>query len=134
MKKILMDTNAYSRFLGGDDNILNALSKAEIVYMSVFVLGELYAGFKGGSKEQENKRLLERFLQKPTVRVLDANDETAEIFGMIKDTLKRAGTPLPINDVWIASHALQTDSVVVTYDSHFEKIADLRLCEHLAGN
>ncbi len=134
MKKILMDTNAYSRFLGGDDNILNALSKAEIVYMSVFVLGELYAGFKGGSKEQENKRLLERFLQKPTVRVLDANDETAEIFGMIKDTLKRAGTPLPINDVWIASHALQTDSVVVTYDSHFEKIADLRLWEHLAGN
>ncbi len=127
MKKILIDTNAYSRFLSGDDKILKVLSKAEVVYMSVFVLGELYAGFKGGIREQENKSLLKRFLRKPTVSLLDANDETAELFGMIKDTLKRAGTPLPINDIWIASHALQKDSVVVTYDSHFKKIPGIRL-------
>ncbi len=127
MKKILIDTNAYSRFLSGDDKILNVLSKAEVVYMSVFVLGELYAGFKGGIREQENKSLLKRFLRKPTVSLLDANDETAQLFGMIKDTLKRAGRPLPINDIWIASHSLQTDSVLVTYDSHFKKIPGIRL-------
>ncbi|MDM8524657.1 type II toxin-antitoxin system VapC family toxin [Desulfococcaceae bacterium HSG8] len=127
MKNILIDTNAYSRFLGGDDKVLNVLSEAEVVYMSVFVLGELYAGFRGGTREQENKRLLRRFLRKPIVSLLDANDETAEIFGMIKDALKRAGTPLPINDVWIASHALQTGSVVVTYDSHFKNIPGIRL-------
>jgi len=127
LKKILIDTNAYSRFLSGDDKILNVLSKAEVVYMSVFVLGELYAGFKGGIREQENKSLLKRFLRKPTVSLLDANDETAQLFGMIKDTLKRAGRPLPINDIWIASHSLQTDSVLVTYDSHFKKIPGIRL-------
>ncbi len=64
MKKILIDTNAYSRFLAGDENVLNALAEAEIVYMSVFVIGELYAGFRGGTKEQENTDILKRFLKK----------------------------------------------------------------------
>ncbi len=127
MKKILIDTNAYSRFLSRDENVLLALSEAEVVHMSLFVLGELYAGFKGGTREQENRKFLRRFLGKRTVRLLDANDETAEIFGMIKVSLKKAGTPLPINDIWIASHALQTGSVVVTYDAHFKKIPGIRL-------
>ena len=106
LKKILIDTNAYSSFLAGDENVLAALIEARIAYMSVFVMGELFAGFKGGNKEGENKNLLKRFLQKPTIRILNATAETAEIFGRIKNNLKKAGTPLPINDIWIASHAV----------------------------
>jgi tRNA(fMet)-specific endonuclease VapC len=56
MKKILLDTNAYSAFMHGDQAILSALGSAEIVYLSVFVLGELFAGFIGGKKEHENRR------------------------------------------------------------------------------
>ncbi len=85
MKKILIDTNAYSRFLAGVENVLAALVEAQIAYMSVFVMGELFAGFKGGNREGKNKILLERFLQKPTIRILNASAETAEIFGMIKN-------------------------------------------------
>lgn len=127
MKKVLLDTNAYVRFLGGDEKVLEALADAEIVYLSIFVQGELFAGFQGGNKDLENKKILRDFLNKPTVRTLDATSETAEIFGLVKNTLKKAGTPLPINDVWIASHALETGSVVVTYDSHFTKVQGLRL-------
>ena len=127
MKKILIDTNAYSRFPAGDENVLAVLIKAQIAYMSVFVMGELFAGFKGGNREGENKILLERFLQKPTIRILNASAETAEIFGMIKNNLKKAGTPLPVNDIWIASHAVETGSTVIKYDAHFKKIPGLRL-------
>lgn len=127
MKKVLLDTNAYVRFLGGDEKVLEALAGAEIVYLSIFVQGELFAGFQGGNKAVENKKILRDFLNKPTVRTLDATSETAEIFGLLKNTLKKAGTPLPINDVWIAAHALETGSVVVTYDSHFTKVQGLRL-------
>lgn len=38
----------------------------------------------------------------------------------------RAGTPLPINDVWIAAHALETGATVVTWDGHFDCVAGLR--------
>lgn len=127
MKKIVLDTNGYTAFLAGDPKILDALATAEIVFLSVFVLGELFAGFKGGSREAANRELLERFLKKPTVQVLNATAETASVFGQLKAALKKAGTPLPINDVWIAAHAVETGAILVSYDSHFEKIIGLKI-------
>jgi len=127
MRKVLIDTSAYSRLLRGSEEVLNALGGADIVHMSVFVLAELYAGFKGGSKEARNKDLLDRFLRRPTVRTVPATRETAEVFAGIKHALRKAGTPLPINDVWVAAHAVETGSVLVTFDAHFKQIGGLRL-------
>jgi tRNA(fMet)-specific endonuclease VapC len=126
MKKIVLDTNAYTRLLTGEEDMLDVIGTAETVYMSIFVLGELYAGFAGGTKKHENRNTLNRFLLKPSVKILNATSETAEVFGMLKQDLKKAGTPLPINDVWIAAHALETGSTLVTYDAHFKKIAGIR--------
>jgi tRNA(fMet)-specific endonuclease VapC len=127
MKKILLDTNAYVRFLRGDEKVMDCLARADTVYMSVFVLGELFAGFKAGSKEKGNKQLLERYLLKPTVSVLDATMDTADIFGFIMASLRKSGTPIPINDVWIAAQCLETGSLLITYDNHFAQIPGLRL-------
>lgn len=127
MKKIILDTNAYTKYLLGDKKVLDVMAKAEVTFMSVFVLGELYAGFSGGKKEKENKAMLKHFLQKPTVDVLDATEETSEVFGEIKDSLKRAGTPIPINDVWIAAHVKETGAVLISYDNHFKSVPGLRL-------
>lgn len=131
MKKILLDTNTYSRFLTGDEKVLSSLAESDVVYMSIFVLGELYAGFKGGNKEQENTQLLKRFIQKSTVEILEATEETSKIFGQLKNDLKKAGTPLPINDVWIAAHTLESGSTLITYDIHFREIPGIRFWEHL---
>lgn len=126
MKSIILDTNSYTRLLTGEEDVLDVIGTAETVYMSIFVLGELYAGFAGGTKERENKDTLYRFLHKPSVKILNATSETAEVFGMVKQELKKAGTPLPINDVWIAAHTLETGSTLVTYDGHFKNIAGIR--------
>jgi len=131
MKKILLDTNAYSKYLASDEDILNQLVKADIVYLSIFVLGELYAGFRGGNKFEQNKNYLEQFIKKSSVQILYGSEETADIFGQIKNDLKKAGTPLPINDVWIAAHAVETGSIIVTYDTHFKKIPGLRLWDNI---
>ena len=127
MSKIILDTNAYTAYLAGDEQVLHALATADITFLSIFVMGELYAGFKGGSREKDNIAYLQNFITKPRVSILTATQETAEIFGHIKNLLKKAGTPLPINDVWIASHAMETGSVVVTYDKHFTRVSGLRL-------
>ncbi len=127
MKKILLDTNAYTRLLTGDDSVLSVVASAESVFMSVFVLGELHAGFSGGAKFRENHEILTRFLAKSPVMILNATTETAEVFGELKNALKKAGTLIPINDVWIAAHCLETGSVIITYDLHFRKIAGIRL-------
>jgi len=126
MKNILLDTNCYTAYLAGDERVLDALAEAESVYMSIFVLGELFAGFRGGRREPQNRANLKRFLAKSTVTVLDATMETSEIFGDLKEKLKKSGTQLPINDVWIAAHTLETSSILITYDAHFQHITGLR--------
>jgi len=131
MKKMVLDTNAYARLLTGNTDVLTAVASAELIYMSIFVLGELYAGFAGGVKQRENKVILNRFLSKPSVKILHATSETAEIFGVLKNDLKQFGTPLPINDVWIAAHAIETGSVIVTFDQHFRKISGIRLWDDM---
>ena len=127
MKKVLLDTNAYSGLLRGDGQVLDVLAKAEIVYVSAVVLGELFAGFRGGSRYVENTQRLERFMERPQVALLSVGLETADVFGAVKHQLKQDGKPIPLNDVWIASHALETGAVLITYDQHFKNVAGLRL-------
>jgi tRNA(fMet)-specific endonuclease VapC len=127
MNKIILDTNAYTRFLTGDEQVFETLGKAETVYLSVIVVAELLVGFKGGNKRAENQRLLENFLHKSTVQILNITTETAEIFSDLQQALRKTGHPIPINDVWIASGAVETGSVLITYDNHFRQVPGIRL-------
>ena len=131
MRRVLLDTNAYSSLLAGDEDVLDTIADADRVFMSIFVLGELLAGFLGGNRRQENEARLDAFLRKPTVRILNATHETAHHFSSTKHDLRLRGTPIPINDVWIAAHALETGSLVVTYDRHFQQVPGLRLWNKL---
>jgi tRNA(fMet)-specific endonuclease VapC len=127
MTLCLLDTNAYGRLLAGDRDVLAALGNSETVFMSVFVLGELHAGFAGGSRRRENEKRLQAFLRKDTVRILEASARTAEVFGQVKNNLRRAGAPIPINDVWLAAHAIQVGASLVTFDRHFAGVPGLML-------
>jgi tRNA(fMet)-specific endonuclease VapC len=131
MRTTILDTNAYTGLLAGRQDVLDTIAAADTLYMSIFVLGELYAGFAGGTREQENRETLGRFLLKPTVKILNATAETADVFGMLKSRLKAAGTPLPIHDVWIAAHAIETGSIMVTFDKHFNNVPGLRLWDRI---
>ena len=131
MTKILLDTNAYSHLFRHDERVLHALAHAHCAYMSIFVIAELLIGFKGGKKEFQNKMILEKFIKKPHVHMLHTTEETADIFSDIKIKLKQNGTPIPLNDVWIASHCIETGSVLITFDKHFNSVPGLRLWDHL---
>lgn len=127
MRKILLDTNAYSAYRRGDETVLEALAESDRVYLSVIVLGELYYGFRQGCHEQKNRQELKLFIKKSTVRLLQVTEESSDIFSQVKSNLKEKGAPIPINDVWIAAHCLETGSVLVTFDNHFQSIDGLRL-------
>jgi tRNA(fMet)-specific endonuclease VapC len=126
LKRVMLDTNAYSRLVTGDESVLEVLSEAETVYLSIFVLGELFAGFKGGQRERKNREQLKSFMDGPSVKLLFATDTTAEIFAGVKDSLKRRGKPLPMNDVWIATHALEAAATLITFDAHFAHVEGLQ--------
>lgn len=126
MSKILLDTNAYIHLLLGNQDVFDELLKANRVFMSAIVLGELYAGFYGSRKESENRMRLDNFLRKRSVDQLPVTRESAEIFGEVKNRLKKIGKPIPINDVWIAAHTIESGSKLITFDQHFQALQGLR--------
>jgi tRNA(fMet)-specific endonuclease VapC len=131
MTKILLDTNAYSAFMAGDKSVFEYIVEAEAIYISTIVIGELFAGFHGGGRFNQNKEELKLFLSKDGVKTIDVTMETAEIFGEIKSKLTKTGKMIPLNDIWIAAHSIETGSKLITYDRHFKNISGLRIWEEL---
>jgi len=127
MSELLFDSNAYVRLWRGQTDLLEALDVADRVFMSVIVLGELHAGFRKGSRLRENLAVLSAFLAKTTVEVLNVTEETALLYGRIRNDLRGRGEPIPTNDTWLAAQAMERGAVLVTYDGHFDRIAGLRL-------
>lgn len=127
MKKVLIDSDAYFFFIKGNTKIKQELEKANKVYLSVIVIGELLAAFKKGKKEEKNRQLLDRFISKKTVEIIDIGRETTEFYANTKYILEKKGKPIPTNDLWIASQTLENGAVLLTFDKHFLKVAGLRI-------
>lgn len=72
-------------------------------------------------------RCIKEFLSDLIVSVADVNNETAENFGELKSVLKKQGTPIPLNDIWIAAQCVELGAVLVTFDRHFSQIPGLRI-------
>jgi tRNA(fMet)-specific endonuclease VapC len=120
--RVALDTNRISDLFRGDLELAEQLGTAEEVWIPLFVLGEIKAGFQGGTQQRRNETLLNRLLAKPTVGVLLPSRETAEQYARVFVQLRRAGTPVPDNDLWIAALVLEHDLVLITRDRHFEQI------------
>ena len=127
MKNIIFDTNAYRWLAVGKEEVLNLVLASDVVFFSTVMLGELYYGFHGGTKNEWNINRLQTFLDMNEVKVLDITHETSKIYGKIKNELKQTGKMIPQNDIWIAAHAIETNSILITYDNHFKNIQDLKL-------
>src|SRR3989344_6331845 len=134
MKKVLLDTSGYSRLLKGDKLVRTEIEASSAIYFSVIVIGELLAAFKNGAHEIKNKNILEKFIQRPQVIIVHVTQETADIYAQVVHILKKQGTPIPINDVWIAAHVIETGAKLITHDGHFSKIPGLRIWEFSSGN
>lgn len=127
MSRLLLDTTAYSAMRRGDDRLIDPVREASEVALTPVVLGELVYGFAGGRLEQENRRLLRAFLDTERVRVVAIDEETAERYAAIRDHLRRQGTPIPTNDLWIAASAAQHGLTVLSLDKHFKDVPQILL-------
>ncbi|MCI0492474.1 MAG: type II toxin-antitoxin system VapC family toxin [Planctomycetes bacterium] len=125
--RLLVDTNRYADMDAGVPEVVERFESASELWLSLIVLGELYAGFVLGGRKESNEKNLRGFLNKPSVGVLFPNEETARYYGDIFQAVRRQGTPLPTNDLWIAAQALQHDLTLDTRDQHFQHVPGLKL-------
>ena len=130
--RVLLDTNAYSGLMADRGRVADFVRRADVLLMSAVVLGELLFGFRNGIRYNENRVQLDAFLSRRFVQTVEVTLETAERFGLIAAQLRRRGTPIPTNDVWIAAHAMESGGHLLSFDRHFEAVDGL-LWSHLDG-
>ncbi len=123
--KRLLDTNAYVELLKGDSAVADLVRGSESIAFSMVVVGELLFGFRNGNRYDRNLATLDDFLGQPWIDLVQVTRTTADRFGRIAGALRKAGTPIPTNDIWIAAHALETGAELITFDRHFEAVRGL---------
>lgn len=116
---LALDTNAYRLVMEGEAHAVGLVRAADRVLVPVPVLAELRFGFLNGTRGRANEATLTRFLARARVGVLRCDEDTAVFYAALKLQLKKQGTPIPINDVWIAALVLQHHATLMTRDSDF---------------
>jgi tRNA(fMet)-specific endonuclease VapC len=127
--RLALDSNRYRAFCEGNETAQRVLESADQIFMPLPVLAELRAGFASGTLAAENERTLNLFLDRPRVRVLIPDEQTTFHYGRLYAQLRRQGTPVPANDLWIAAMVVQHRLALFTQDNHFKHLPQIPLIE-----
>jgi len=123
--RIAIDTNRYVDFARGLPEAVNRLRAVDQILMPLIVLGELRAGFLGGARALQNEANLVRFLNSPRVDMLLPDEETTHHYARLFHQLRRQGTPIPTNDIWIAALVVQHQLFLFARDAHFDHLPQI---------
>ncbi len=121
---MILDTNALSAVAEGEPAALAEFSRARELGLPVIVLGE----FRFGIAQSRRRRQYESWLREliALAGVLAITEETTLYYAEIRAELKRSGTPIPSNDIWIAALGRQHASPILSRDRHFDSVRGLK--------
>jgi len=105
--RFLPDTNILIALFAGDANVRTRFGRAREIFISSIVIGELYYGARKSGRVEANLGRVDELAVGSVI--LNCDLETAQHYAIVKNNLKLAGHPIPENDIWIASTALQHD-------------------------
>ena len=120
---MILDTNAVSALLGGDRALEVFLDGSGRHHVPTVVLGEYRYGLFRSRAGRELSLLLDILTSESIVLPIDV--ATAGHYAAVRDELRRQGTPIPENDVWISALARQHELPVVSRDEHFDLVLGL---------
>ena len=123
--RIALDTNRYVDFCRGNEDVVRVIQEAERLFLPLMVLAELRARFLCGSQLRKNEATLTLFLNSPRVEILDPDEQTTHHYARLFYQLRKQGTPIPTNDLWIAALVVQHDLVLCARDQHFDHLPHL---------
>lgn len=123
--RLALDTNRYTDLSRGNSDVMEVVESADEVWLPFIVLAELRAGFSHGGKTAQNEAMLRRFLLQPEIDVLYADEQTTHHYASVYRQLRRQGTPIPTNDMWIAALVLQHSLTLCARDAHFDALPQL---------
>ena len=121
---MILDTNALSALAAKDPDLIERIRLAPRLSVTLISLGEYYYGVTASRKKEELTGWLNLFLERS--QVLSPNLDTLPFYAEIRNELKRAGTPIPANDCWIAALVRQYKMQLVSRDRHFDWVKGVK--------
>ncbi len=121
--EFFLDTSAVIEILRNKPSIRRLFQPEDRFFVSAIVLGELYYGAYRSDNPAKEIEKINQFIQRCTV--IPISEEIAKYYGWLKNLLK--STPIPENDLWIASTALVYDLTLVSNDRHFLRVPNIEI-------
>ena len=119
--KLVLDTNIYCDYAEGLPDVVDAIATyGQSILIPSVVLGELFFGFRKGSRQQFNEKKLRQVVNRLKIEIVDVNTDVARKYATIYLSLQKRGMKIPINDVWIAACCMEAGGTLLTRDKHFE--------------
>lgn len=104
---------------------LPSLKKGEAC-ISVITLGELLHGAEKSARKASSIAAIEATIS--FLSVMPLAEDIASHYAQIRTYLEPKGTPLSVNDLWIAAHALAKNLTLVTNnDREFKRVPKLKI-------
>ena len=120
---MILDTNGLSAVAEGDSAVEPILRKAAQVAIPVIVLGEYRYGISQSRDRAHYEQWLAEYL--PKFRILDVDEQTTISYSTVRTELRKAGTPIPSNDIWIAALCRQHFLPLLSRDRHFDLVSGI---------
>jgi tRNA(fMet)-specific endonuclease VapC len=129
MPRYMLDTDTCSYIMKrSNPAVLRRLEAVPVsdVCMSVITKAELLYGVEVSPRRSQDAAALAAFL--PYVEVLDFADDAALHYAEIRASLKKRGSLIGANDLFIAAHARALGLVLVTNNTaEFERVSGLTI-------
>ncbi len=99
--------------------------------ISSITLSELRYGVAKSTHQEKNAKALDEFIT--PLEVVSFDEESAHVYGDIRATLEKAGTPIGSMDMLIAAHAVSLGIPLITNNAReFVRIHPLNIMDWLA--
>ena len=106
---------------------INSLDTESSLCMSFFTYAEMLKVAERSTRKSQVIKQLYQLTQIIPVQY-DTNPNLCQYYATQFTRLKTAGTPIGGNDLWIASHALSQNAILVTHNvREFERIEGLKI-------
>lgn len=125
-RRYLIDTCILVDAIGKGAHIPLNVEKGDVVFLSTIAIGEFKVGLDSTRRGRRDRDALSDFLRLPNVVEITITSATTDLYAKVFRALRAAGTPIPVNDIWLAAQALEHGAVVVSTDRHFKAVANLR--------
>ncbi len=125
MKKYLLDTNVVIDLFRKNQKTIDKLIKIDKFNILSIVFGELTYGIENSFNKELHLKQLNAFSK--TCSILPITESTSKIYGKIKAQLKTKGKPIPENDIWIAAHSIEHNSILLSNDAHLKLVEGLSI-------